>query len=333
LNYCCPLCKGILEERPDSYHCVRDQRSYRIIFGIPDFRIFPDPYISFDAEDAKATRIAAECSKRTFEELVAFYYSITPEVPPDLVQKYTRYVHSGVVRARSAFAEIERQMPLASHNAVLDIGCATGGFLVTAAQMFDRVVGLDIALRWLVIAKKRLEESGISATLVCACAEYLPFLDNSFQLVVASEVIEHTSAQAELVREARRVLAPNGVLFLATPNRWCPMPDPHVQVWGVGFLPKSWREPYVRLVRKIPYKNISTLNYFDIRRLLRQTGFAHWQIILPEFNPSHAAHLSTGERALVPIYHAVKELPFVRLLLYLFAPIFHVLCVKTVDAR
>jgi hypothetical protein len=37
-------------------------------------------------------------------------------------------------------------------------------------------VGVDVALRWLMVGQKRLQEAGVSATLVCASARHLPGL-------------------------------------------------------------------------------------------------------------------------------------------------------------
>lgn len=329
MEFVCPLCKGPLQERMDAYFCERDQRAYRIMHGIPDFRVFPDPYIEFAAEDQKVMRLMAEYPKRTFAELVEFYYRITPDVSPTLAQKYMRYVASGVARAQGALDEIQQQSPCSLRGAFLEIGCGTGGFLIAARQKFGQVIGLDIALRWLIMAKKRLEETGCQATLVCACAEYLPFADDSFQLVVASDVIEHTKGQGELVREAYRVLAPGGTLFLATPNRWSLAPDPHLRLWGLGYLPTALRDPYARLVRRMPYRHISTLNYFEAQRLILQTNFRQWQILLPEFHPEHLAGLSAWERAAARIYHALKGLPLFKWFMYLYGPMFHIICVKT----
>jgi SAM-dependent methyltransferase len=164
--------------------------------------------------------------------------------------------------------------------------------------------------------------------LICAFAECLPFPNDSFQLVVGSDVIEHTPKQVELMCEAHRVLATDGALFLATPNRWSLAPEPHVKVWGVGFLPKGWRAPYVRFVRKIPYENISTLNYFDVCALIAKTQFGEWRILLPEFYPDHVAQLPVWQRAVVPIYHALKDLPLLKGLVYLFGPLFHIIGIK-----
>ncbi|MDE3090709.1 MAG: class I SAM-dependent methyltransferase, partial [Chloroflexota bacterium] len=253
-----------MTQQPEAYYCVRDQRAFSVTLGIPDFRVFPDGASKSDPREERVVRLAEEYPRRTFAELVEFYYRISPEIRPDLAESQIRHLLSGPVRAEIALRDIQRQSQISPQDSFLEIGCGSGGFLVAASRAFDQVIGLDIALWWLLLAKKRLEEEGRPATLICAFAECLPFPNDSFQLVVGSDVIEHTPKQVELMREAHRVLASDGALFLATPNRWSLAPEPHVKVWGVGFLPKAWRAPYVRLVRKIPYENIITLNYFDV---------------------------------------------------------------------
>jgi SAM-dependent methyltransferase len=130
------------------------------------------------------------------------------------------------------------------------------------------------------------------------------------------------------MREAYRVLAPGGAIFLATPNRWSLTPEPHVNVWGVGFLPTAWRERYVALVQNVPYRNITLLNWFDIRRLLGQTRFRRCRIVLPALPSEHTARLPAWARAAVPVYHALKDFPLTKWLVYLFGPLFHVVCIK-----
>jgi predicted SAM-dependent methyltransferase len=74
--------------------------------------------------------------------------------------------------------------------------------------------------------------------LLCCSGAELPFAANSLQVVVASDVIEHTPRQREFLQSCWRVLAPGGMLFLVVPNRFSLSIEPHVRLWGVGFLPR-----------------------------------------------------------------------------------------------
>jgi len=281
-----------------------------------------------DTEQALVARLLAEYPNRSFAELVDLDRSLRPAVPSSLTARRRVHIEGGVVRAKSSLAEIHRLGALPAQGQFLEIGCGTGGFLVAAADMFRTVVGLDVSLPRLVLAKKQLEETGRQAIVISACAESLPFSDKSFHLVVGSDVIEHVEDPVQVMREAYRVLVPGGAIFLATPNRWSLTPEPHVNVWGVGFLPKAWRERYVALVQNVPYRNISLLNWFEIRRLLGQTRFSRWQIVLPALPSEHITRLPAWARAAVPVYHALKDYPLTKWLVYLFGPLYHVICIK-----
>src|SRR5262249_33882669 len=121
---------------------------------------------------------------------------------------------------------------------ILDLGCGSGSFLAAVGARAGPVCGVDVAFRWLLVARKRLGGGGLGrAPLACACAEALPVTDGSLAGVVAGDVFEHVADQAATLAEAFRALRPGGRAFFATPNRYSLGPEPHVQVWGVGFLP------------------------------------------------------------------------------------------------
>ncbi|MGH9266666.1 MAG: class I SAM-dependent methyltransferase, partial [Acidimicrobiales bacterium] len=75
---------------------------------------------------------------------------------------------------------------------VLEIGCGTAALGVALAARADHVVVSDVALSWLVLARRRLVEAGISNASVVACTgDRLPFATATFDLVAAADVIEH----------------------------------------------------------------------------------------------------------------------------------------------
>lgn len=344
--FCCPLCKGPLSAepatQPDTYRCTACARSYPVVLGIPDFRIFPDPYIGYADDYAKAQRLASEAAGRSFAQLVERYWEITPAVPRRLVGRYIRHVLGGLERGRSSLAAMSSAaatlaLPGLPQCALLEVGCGTGGLLVAAAQRSDYIVGIDIAFRWLVIARKRVEEavqegelSGEQAAriqIVCACAEYLPYPDQSFDGVIAGDIIEHTAHQEQVLQQCRQTLRAGGVMFLATLNRFSLAPEPHVQVWGVGFLPRAWMGAYVRLVRGVDYNHIRLVSAFELQRMLRRADFARWRILLPQLSAAQMQSYSPAERRGIAIYHRLATIPGLRHLLYLCGPYFQAVAV------
>ncbi|WP_218080695.1 methyltransferase domain-containing protein [Anthocerotibacter panamensis] len=273
-SYCCPRCKGPLVSRIEEYRCPVCAQSYPVLCGIPDFRVYPDPYIDLEADRAKGQRLAEAAQHLDFPALVAHYYAITPEVPPDLAARYLAHHRAGLSRAQGVLARLKAYgLPPPSGRRVLDLGCGTGAFVASTAGLGAHVIGVDIAFRWLVVARRQLHDLGLEdVPLVCACADYLPFADQHFELMVAENLLEHTRDPALVLMEAGRVRTQGGAFLARTVNRFALAPEPHVGVWGVGFLPRPWMDPYVRLFKGIPYEHIHLQSYGSLRRMVRVSG-------------------------------------------------------------
>jgi 2-polyprenyl-3-methyl-5-hydroxy-6-metoxy-1,4-benzoquinol methylase len=97
---------------------------------------------------------------------------------------------------------------------LLDAGCGYGPFSEAAARRGAMVISLDIGQRLVARTMARASSRGLVAD---ACQ--LAVRDESFDVVVSSEMIEHTQAPERAVKELARVLRPDGLLVLTTPNR------------------------------------------------------------------------------------------------------------------
>jgi hypothetical protein len=62
------------------------------------------------------------------------------------------------------------------------------------------------------------------------------------------------------------VLKQPGALFLSAVNRFSLLPEPHVGLWGVGFLPRAWQAPYVRWRGRGDFAHVRPLSYWDLDR-------------------------------------------------------------------
>lgn len=112
--------------------------------------------------------------------------------------------------ARYAFAE-----SLAVGKRVLDAGCGLGYGSARLAAVGTRVYAVDIAADPIFEARGRYPR----VQFIQGDCSVLPLADNSLELVVAFEVIEHLNQWSGLIREAARVLDRSGIFLASTPNR------------------------------------------------------------------------------------------------------------------
>lgn len=101
---------------------------------------------------------------------------------------------------------------------VLDAACGSGyGCKMLKDAGASAVVGVDISTEAIEKAKPAYGDDGI--TFVHGDILKLPFPDESFDLVVSFETIEHVKEGSLWIEESARVLKANGLLLLSTPNR------------------------------------------------------------------------------------------------------------------
>ncbi|HEX4899606.1 MAG TPA: methyltransferase domain-containing protein [Pyrinomonadaceae bacterium] len=331
VEICCPHCKGELREvkaEERTLECESCYRSFPVIFEIPDLRVFPDPYIDSEADRAKGLQVASRFEQSDFAALVDYYYSITSAVPVADAKRYTAGLLAGVARAEGSLISWEKSTTGNTRAAsLLEIGCGTAPFMVAAASSFKRVVGVDIAFRWLVVAKRRLADAGLDLPLICACAEALPFPDEIFDRVVADSTLEHVTDQPLALHECHRVMAAPGYLFVSTPNRFSIGPDPQVGLWSGSLLPERWLAAYVRRQGGIPPKR-HLLSARKLSAMIRQAGFAPPRVMLPDIGKKQRSNFGSGAQLLIDLYQTAKQMPLSRQALELVGPLLHAVAAK-----
>lgn len=144
------------------------------------------------------------------------------------------------------------------HGQVLENGCGIGMYVEHLAPHAGRVTGLEYDFeraREAQQAAARLPGAGV----VCAAGEDLPFPDQSFDLIVSHEVLEHVRDDRQAAREMVRALRAGGRIIVFVPNRGYPF-ETHGVYWRgryyfgniplVNYLPMSLRNrlaPHVRV--------------------------------------------------------------------------------------
>ena len=102
---------------------------------------------------------------------------------------------------------------------VLDIGCGGGILSEPLARLGARVVGADPSESNIAVAKHHAERAGLSIDYRAAAAEALVQSGEKFDVVLAMEVVEHVTDLGLFIELAAGLVAPGGLLFVATLNR------------------------------------------------------------------------------------------------------------------
>ncbi len=128
------------------------------------------------------------------------YVDFQYKFAPDLFSFYRRYIDF-------------------KNKKILEIGCGMGGFSVFLAQKGARVVGVDSELynKILNTAKKFAKLKGVKVDFKVVNAQELKFVDESFDALVMNSVVEHLEKPFKVLSECKRVLKPEGMLFVNFP--------------------------------------------------------------------------------------------------------------------
>ena len=109
----------------------------------------------------------------------------------------------------------------ASGLTILDVGCGNGQIASYFAEK-NECVGVDVDCH--------LDDTSSDRPFLFRLveSEWLPFEEESFDVVVSHHVIEHVTDQNLHLSEIKRVLKPGGICYLACPNKGSPFMKGHV---------------------------------------------------------------------------------------------------------
>ena len=133
--------------------------------------------------------------------------------------KYADYYDAGFMGKGSGrfYADLIKEIEVKDGDAVLDVGCGTGTVLsYIGRQKKIRGFGLDVSEKMVAIAK----EKNPNYQFVSGDCAYLPYADESMDVVMACMAYHHFPDQERFRNEAMRVLKPGGhlsVVELTTP--------------------------------------------------------------------------------------------------------------------
>ncbi|MBT5575284.1 bifunctional 2-polyprenyl-6-hydroxyphenol methylase/3-demethylubiquinol 3-O-methyltransferase UbiG [Alphaproteobacteria bacterium] len=119
---------------------------------------------------------------------------------------------------RHQLGDWENEKPL-SNLQILDIGCGGGLLAEPMARLGGDVTGIDGSSSAIETARLHAKSSELNINYSVISAEELADTDINFDIIYASEVIEHVANRSLFLSAIERLLAPNGIVILTTINR------------------------------------------------------------------------------------------------------------------
>jgi ubiquinone/menaquinone biosynthesis C-methylase UbiE len=147
---------------------------------------------------------------------------------------------------------------------LLEIGTGSGGL----SHYFGTHPQLDCIVHSVDVNDVRAITDGYNFNKINGTQ--LPFSDGSFDVVISNHVIEHVGDKVDQdahLKEIYRVLAGDGIGYLAVPNRWM-LVEPHYKLIFLSWFPDNLRTPYLKLMKKGHFYDCKPLNMKELEGML-----------------------------------------------------------------
>lgn len=297
----CPDCGGSLAFADTvRLSCERCARDYPVRDGIVDLRCKRYDYYFNPVPRQRMREITAAMPTTPWHETVRSFLAEV-RYNPDWLDNLTadgRY-------SWKLFLDLPPQARL------LDLGCGLGNLTRNVAPHVAETVAFDLTWERLEFARERLVAEGLGSRVQMVAGgdgDFLPFASDSFDCVVLSGVLEWVAADGSLwagtsgrlaklarmvslafgetnprrmqlrfLREIRRILRPEGQLFVAIENRTnleyaLGRPDHHSGLLYGSLLPRPLANLWSIARTRVPYRTY-TYTCAGHRRLMREAGF------------------------------------------------------------
>lgn len=186
--------------------------------------------------------------------------------------QYEEWVKGTFIRPyvllRNTIVPLMKTVPL-QDLFILDNGCGSGSSTVMLSSQNASVIGLDIQVERIKIAKLRAKYHNVNPEFILGDAKMLPFQDGVFDLCSCIALIEHIDeGRDRCLRESFRILRKGGTLAITnTPNRLCPKDYHTTGLWFIPYMPKKLAHKYALFRGRI------------ISEKSLEMGSTYWEIV------------------------------------------------------
>lgn len=141
-----------------------------------------------------------------------------------------------------------------SGSKILDVGSGYGSFVLEALRHGYDSYGVEIETFEHEISKERaMLESFDPTRFSLGSAMSLSYPDESFDVISFWNVLEHVPDYKKAISEAKRVLKPDGLIFIIAPNYCSFRKEAHYHVPWVPMFPKTIAKMYLKYLKRETY--------------------------------------------------------------------------------
>lgn len=147
----------------------------------------------------------------------------------------------------------------------LNIGSEYGIIDNYLSSYFKDFSGLDVTEDRVKVAIETFVKDNL--TFHFADAMDMPFENNSFDVIICTQIYEHVPCAKTLFKEMFRVLKPGGIIYLSASNRLRVM-EQHHRLPFLSVIPKWMAHPYMKLMKKGNFYHETHLTIWSLRKLV-----------------------------------------------------------------
>lgn len=177
---------------------------------------------------------------------------------------------------------------LVVNQIVLDLGCGNGYGSVILATRAAKVFGFDISLEAIDFAQTNYKRE--KTHYLVGDSSELPFRNETFDRIIAFELIEHVEDQRRFLKEVKRVLKKSAQFIVSTPNKKI-----YLDKTGTKN-PYHKREFYLNEIEDLLRENFQHMAIFGQKII---AGSVLWEI--------NSDNLSLGELYPINLEHFISE--------------------------
>jgi len=304
-DFRCPRCKAELAAIDEGLRCTACTSEYRVRDGIVDLRCGRMDYYFNPVPREEMNRLIDDAEHEPWPTIVRRFLGYVRDNPD--------WLDDLIIDSRYAW---KLALELPPDARFLDLGCGLGNLTKNIAPHVGEAVALDLTWERLRFAKRRFARfnAGDRITVVAGGdGPHLPFPDASFDCVALSGVLEWVAdfgnwqeanskiskaarmvmsifgasnpreMQIKFLQEIRRILKPDGQLFVAIENRlnyeyFGKRPDHHTVLWFGSLLPRFAANLYSIAVNQRPYRTY-TYSISGLQKLFQAAGFARQEFL------------------------------------------------------